>query len=73
MDMNPRILRTYGTPQAAYIAQGMLEANGIKAYVSENASESVFPAPDGGISSTALYVDSPDYDRAMDLLREHGD
>lgn len=71
--MTPVQIRSYSTPQAAYIAKGMLETNGIEAFVRENASESVFPAPDAGISGTSLYVNEKDAEKASALLREHED
>ena len=67
------LLQEYDTPQEAYIVKGMLEANGIEAYVSEDVASSVFPAPDAGTGSTSLYVEEKDLDEAVRLLKAHGD
>lgn len=67
------LLQEYDTPQEAYIVKGMLEANGIKAYISESVASSLFPAPDSGTGTTAVYVDEDSLDKALELLKEHGD
>lgn len=59
--------------EAAYIAQGMLKANGIESRITSNALNTVFPAPDaynGGITLLAAEKDVPEATR---LLKEHGD
>ena len=56
----------------AYLAQGMLDANGITAYVEANSMATLY-----GAGSTwapiKLFVPAADLTRAMDLLKEHGD
>ena len=71
--MKMKLIRQYGLLQEAYIAKGMLDANGIHSAVSENALNSIYPTPDTGTSSINLYVDSGDFDKADKLLTEHGD
>lgn len=67
------LLEEYDTPQEAYIVQGMLEANGIDASVSDNSFSSVFPAPDAGTGSVQLFVAEKDVEKARELLRLHHD
>lgn len=68
-----KLVRNYGSPFEAHIAEGMLSAHGIRTRINANASSSIFPAPDGGISNVGLYVPEEDYQRATQLLNEHGD
>lgn len=68
-----RLIREYGSEAEAYIAKGMLVSSGINAEVSANASASVFPAPDAGISAYSLYVPEKDFDQAVRLLESHED
>lgn len=67
------LLQEYDTPQEAYIVKGMLEANGIEAFVSESGMSSVFPAPDSGTGTTAVYVADGSLDKARNLLQQRGD
>lgn len=68
-----KALRSYPTPEEASIAAGMLAAHGIDAQVSTNAASTLFPAPDGGLAESVLYVPDSDATRAEALLEEHGD
>lgn len=67
------LLQEYDTPQEAYIVKGMLESNGIEAYVSVSGMSSVFPAPDSGTGTTAVYVSDGSIEKAREILRRHGD
>lgn len=67
------LLRRYDTPEEAIIVKGMLRNNGINAYVNTNTASTIFPAPDAGISSSELYVDYNDVDKANQLLKQHDD
>lgn len=70
---NMVLLREYDTPQEAYIVKGMLEANGIESFISVSPISSVFPAPDAGTGTTAVYVPVQSMKEAQELLTEHGD
>ncbi len=65
------LIDTFGSPENAYIAAGMLRSHGIKCEVIENAGSELFPAPLGGIGETSLYVDSLKAEQALQLLRKH--
>lgn len=65
------LLETFGSPENAYIAAGMLRSYGIACEVSESAGSELFPAPMGGIGETSLYVDSAKAEEALRLLRKH--
>lgn len=67
------LLQEYDTPQEAYIVKGMLESNGIEAYASVSGMSSVFPAPDSGTGTTAVYVADDSVEKAGELLRRRGD
>ncbi len=67
------LLNTYGSPENAYIVAGMLRSNGIDCRVSESAGSELFPAPDGGVSGTALYVTSAQADEAARLIKDSSD
>lgn len=71
--MTPRLLKTYGSPESAYIEAGMLRSHGIRCEVNESAGSELFPAPDGGVGTTALYVDASQADEALKLLQSHGE
>lgn len=58
-------------PQA-YIAQGMLEDNGIPARVESNRMATLYGAG-ATWAPIMLYVAETDINRALELLREHGD
>lgn len=71
--MEMKQIRVYDTPERAFIVKGFLVNNGIAAEVRSNASSMLFPAPDGGIGESVLYVPADCYARAESLLNEHGD
>lgn len=65
---------TFDGPVDAQLAAGMLESNGISVIVNSQAMSGVYPL--GNVNSNfgvSIYVSAEDYDRAMKLLREHGD
>ncbi len=66
-----KLIRTYDTPDGAYIAKGMLDSNGIHAEVISNAASSLFPAPYAGIGRSALYVPDDEAERAEQILIAH--
>lgn len=72
MTKKMKLLSQYDTLQEAHIVKGMLDANGIDSFVSENALSSVFPAPDAGTGITSLYVGDADYERAYRLVCDKG-
>ncbi len=71
--MNYTLLKTFGSPENAFIVAGMLRSNGIDCQVQESAGSELFPAPDGGISGTALYVPTEQAQQASELLKQHAD
>lgn len=64
-------LREYGSPESAYIDCGLLRSQGINCEVMESAGSELFPAPDGGIAVTSLYVDESQAQEALRILNEH--
>lgn len=73
MIMDYRLLATYGSPENAYIVAGMLRSNGIDCQVRESAGSELFPAPDGGVSGTGLYVMSRQMAEATRLMKNSSD
>ncbi len=65
-------IRDFNTPQEAYIAQGMLENNGIQAHVELNTLYSLYPSA-GGQGAASLYVSEADAKKAIALLDSHDD
>ena len=66
-------IATFPDVMSASIAQGMLESNGIKAVIENQAMSSIYPAPLSGSSEVTLAVSDTDADRTTELLNEHGD
>lgn len=66
-----KLLKEYGTEQAAYIDKGLLETNGINCVVVTGGLSSIYPVPDAGIDSVKLYVAKDSYDEAVNLLAQH--
>ena len=66
-------IATFPDMMSASIAQGMLESNGIKTVLDNQAMSSLYPAPISGSSEVSLAVNDSDVRRAIGLLREHGD
>lgn len=64
-----KLLNTYSNEAEAYIDKGMLASAGIKTIIVYNALSDVFPAPDAGTTEIALYVDDPDFGRAVEMLK----
>ena len=52
-----KALRTYSTPEQAYIVRGMLADAGIAAQVQDTGTNSVFPSLGGGTGGATLLVD----------------
>ena len=71
--MEYTLLKTYGNQESAYIDAGMLRTHGIKCEVQESAGSELFPAPDGGIGWTKLFVDRDQGDQALNLLKNYSD
>ncbi len=67
------IIATFPDIISASIAQGMLESNGIKAVIDNQAMSSIYPAPLAGSSEVSLAVSDGDAERAAELLSKHGD
>ena len=57
---------------SAYIAAGMLEDNGITAFVVDSIMGTIYSSG-ATWAPVNLYVRSEDLDKARDLLRRHGD
>lgn len=68
-----KALRTYSTPEQAYIVRGMLDDAGIAAQVQDTGTNSVFPSLGGGTGGATLLVDEKDAPRAKELIAAHGD
>lgn len=62
------LLKQYGSLETAYIDWGFLRSNGIRCEVMESAGAELFPAPDGGIGTTSLYVDQSQAESALRML-----
>lgn len=58
---------------SASIAQGMLEANGIRSVIDNQAMDSLYPAPLSGLSEVNLMVNERDAGRAIEPLKESND
>lgn len=71
--MDMKQIRVYDTPVRAYIVKGFLANHGIQAEVQSNSSAMLFPAPDGGIGKSIVYVPADCYDRAEALLNARSD
>lgn len=61
-------IATFANAQEASIVQGMLEANGINAMISDQ--NNLYVPVFGGVT---LLVDEADAARAEELLKSHGD
>lgn len=66
-------IRSYTTPEEAYIVRGLLEEHGIPATVEDAGYNSVFPSLDDSHGSTMLLVDDDHLSAAEELLKEHKD
>lgn len=51
----------------------MLEANGIRSVIDNQAMDSFYPAPLSGLSEVNLMVNERDAGRAIELLKESND
>lgn len=58
-------------PQAS-IAQGMLEAHGVESVLNNVDFNSIYPMGGAGFAINLL-VSQQDYEKAVELLRRHGD
>lgn len=66
------LLAQFTTEPEAFIAQGMLEENGIKTFMDTNSMSTLYAAG-ATWSPINLYVDADDLPRALELLKMHGD
>ncbi len=66
------MVATFSLEPDAYIAHGMLVNNGIDAYVETNSMATLYGAGSTW-AAIKLLVPEKDFDRAVELLREHGD
>lgn len=66
-------IATFPDVMSASIAQGMLESNGIKTVIENQAMSSIYPAPLSGSSEVTLAVSDADAARATELLNKCGD
>ncbi len=70
--MELKCVAQFNTPVEASIAQGMLENNDIPSVLDNATIVSVIPVP-SAIGGVRLMVREVDFDKAAELLREHGD
>lgn len=68
-----KLASIFSTPQEAYIAKGMLDANGIPSIINNEDFYNVYPIGFNSIGGIRLMVPEEDYDKAIQLLKEHGD
>lgn len=66
------LLAQFSTEPEAFMAQGMLEENGIRTFMDTNRMSTLYAAG-ATWSPINLYVDADDQPRALELLKEHGD
>jgi hypothetical protein len=67
------LARSYQSREEAFIVQGLLRNFNIDSYLNSNAVSSIFPAPNGGIARTDLYVDESNAKAVEEILMAHGD
>lgn len=68
------LIYTFGNPQQAAIAKGMLESNGIGCVLMQSPLSAIYPTPDGdNFGGVKLYAEDDKAPEAVRLLREHGD
>lgn len=64
---------TFPNIQSAYIAKGMLEANGIPSVLNNEDFNAIYPIGFNSIGAIKLLVREQDLEKAQQLLQEHGD
>lgn len=68
-----KIVARFPDAISASIAKGMLANNGIPSIIGNQAMSALYPLPYGGPWDVTLLVNDDDYDRALTLLKSHGD
>lgn len=58
---------------SASIAQGMLRNYDIPSMIGNQAMSTLYPLPMGGVWDVTLLVNDSDFDKALELLKEHND
>ncbi len=71
--MNLVIAANFDNVMSASIAQGMLESNGIESQIQNPTMNTLYPAPMSGLWDVTLMVKPSDLDKAIQLLKTHGD
>lgn len=71
--MNLVIAANFDNVMSASIAQGMLESNGIESQIQNPTINTLYPTPMSGLWDVTLMVKPSDLDKAIQLLKTHGD
>lgn len=71
--MNLVIAANFDNVMSASIAQGMLESNGIESQIQNPTMNTLYPTPMSGLWDVTLMVKPSDLDKAIQLLKTHGD
>ncbi|WP_305155143.1 putative signal transducing protein [uncultured Duncaniella sp.] len=71
--MNLVIAANFDNVMSASIAQGMLESNGIESQIQNPTMNTLYPTPMSGLWDVTLMVQPSDLDKAIQLLKTHGD
>lgn len=69
---NFELAAQFSSDTAAHMAQGMLQSNGIESHIESDSMATLYGA---GMTwaPIRLFVKAPELERALELLREHGD
>lgn len=68
-----KVVARFPDSVSASIAKGMLANHDIPSMIGNQAMSSLYPMPMGGLWDVTLLVNDDDFERAVELLKDHGD